>query len=215
VLTVSEFTRTEIVERYGVDADRVVVTHNGVDARFTPDGPTPDRGPYLLFVGALQPRKDLPTALEALALLPDAPPLVVVGPTRRGAAELSATIDRLGLGARVELLGHVGDDELVTLYRGAEALVFPSRFEGFGLPVVEAMASGTPVVTTTATALPEIAGDAAVLVPPADPRALAEGIEQALSNYESLRPAGLARAADFRWDALAATTRTVYEEALS
>lgn len=215
VLTVSEFTKADLVERYGVDPARVVVTHNGVDPAFRPDGPRPDRPPYLLFVGALQPRKDLVTALEALARLPHAPPLVVVGPAKRRTDQVEAALDRLRLRARVELVGHVPADELAALYRGAEALVFPSLFEGFGLPVLEAMASGTPVVTTTTSALPEVAGDAAVLVPPSDAAALAEGIEQALSRAPELRAAGLARAASFRWDALAATTRRVYEEVLS
>lgn len=215
VLTVSEFTKADIVERYGVAPERVVVTHNGVDPAFTPDGPRPDRPPYLLFVGALQPRKDLVTALEALARLPDAPPLVVVGPAKRRTDQVEAALDRLHLRDRVELVGHVPFEELTALYRGAEALVFPSLFEGFGLPVLEAMASGTPVVTTTTSALPEVAGDAAVLVPPSDPAALADGIDRALRDGAALRTAGLARAATFRWDALAATTRQVYEEVLS
>lgn len=214
VLTVSEFTKTDIVERYGADPDRVVVTHNGVDPRFSPDGAVARREPYLLFVGALQPRKDLVTALEALARLPDAPPLLVVGPAKRRAGEVDAAIDRLGLRSRVELLGHVDADQLAALYRGAAALVFPSRFEGFGLPVLEAMASGAPVVTTTASALPEVAGDAAVLVPPRDPAALAEGIDRALGNAAVLRAAGLARARQFSWGALAARTLEVYEEVL-
>jgi glycosyltransferase involved in cell wall biosynthesis len=215
VLTVSEFTKLDIVERYGVAPDKVVVTHNGVDPAFSPEGPRPDRAPYLLFVGALQPRKDLVTALEALARLPEAPPLVVVGPVKRRVDQIEAALDRLQLRDRVELVGHVAVDELRALYRGAEALVFPSLFEGFGLPVLEAMASGTPVVTTTTSALPEVAGDAAVLVPPSDPAALAEGIARALTDGVALRAAGLARAATFRWDALAATTRGVYEEVLS
>ncbi|HEX4868978.1 MAG TPA: glycosyltransferase family 1 protein, partial [Acidimicrobiales bacterium] len=214
VLTVSETTRQDIVERYRVLEDRVIVTHNGVDARFHPDGPRIPRDPFLLFVGALHPRKGLTTALEALALLPDAPPLVVVGPPKHGAPAVDAAIDRLGLRGRVELAGHVDDEQLACLYRSAEAFVFPSLFEGFGLPVVEAMASGTPVVTTTAGALPEVAGDAAVLVPPADSEALAAGIEAARRDHDALRTAGLANAARFRWDALAARTAEVYREVL-
>jgi glycosyltransferase involved in cell wall biosynthesis len=215
VLTVSETTRRDIIERYRVPAERVVVTHNGVDGRFRPEGPRVDRGPFLLFVGALHPRKGLVTALEAMAQLPDAPPLLVVGPAKHGAAEVKAAVDRLGLDGRVELVGHVDDDDLARLYRSAEAFVFPSRFEGFGLPVVEAMASGTPVVTTTAGSLPEVAGDAAVLVPPGDAAALATGIEQTLSEAAARRVAGLANAQRFRWDVLAARTAEVYAEVLA
>lgn len=214
VLTVSETTRRDIVERYRVAPERVVVTHNGVDERFRPDGPRLDRSPFLLFVGALHPRKGLPTALEALARLPDAPPLLVVGPAKHGAPAVEAAVARLGLEHRVELVGHVDDAELARLYRSAEAFVFPSLFEGFGLPVVEAMASGTPVVTTTAGSLPEVAGGAAVLVPPGDPAALADGIEQALTDPSSWHAAGLANAARFRWDALAGRTADVYREVL-
>jgi len=214
VLTVSETTRRDLVERYGVPAERVVVTHNGVDPRFRPDGARVDRDAFLLFVGALHPRKGLLTALEAMARLPEVPPLVVVGPPKHGASAVEAAVSRLGLEGRVELTGHVGHDELAALYRSAEAFVFPSLFEGFGLPVVEAMASGTPVVTTTAGSLPEVAGDAAVLVPPGDPEALAAGIETALRDGPSLRTAGLANAARFRWADLAARTADVYREVL-
>lgn len=214
VLTVSETTRRDIVERYGVPEQRVVVTHNGVDARFRPDGPRIPRDAFLLYVGALHPRKGLTTALEALARLPDAPPLVVVGPPKHGAPAVDAAIERLGLRGRVELTGHVDDEQLARLYRSAEAFVFPSLFEGFGLPVVEAMASGTPVVTTTAGSLPEVAGDAAVLVPPGDAEALAAGIEVARRDRDALGAAGLANAGRFRWDALAARTAEVYREVL-
>lgn len=214
VLTVSETTRADLVERYAVPAERVVVTHNGVDPRFRPDGPRVSREPFLLFVGALHPRKGLLTALEAMARLPDAPPLVVVGPPKHGAPAVEAAVARLGLEGRVELTGHVDHAELAALYRSAAAFVFPSLFEGFGLPVVEAMASGTPVVTTTAGSLPEVAGDAAVLVPPGDPEALAAGIREALRDGPALAAAGVANAARFRWADLAARTADVYREVL-
>ena len=214
VLTVSETTRRDLVERYRVPSERVVVTHNGVHHRFRPDGPRLERPPFLLFVGALHPRKGLVVALEALARLPDAPPLLVVGPAKHGAPAVEAAVARLGLERRVELVGHVDDDELARLYRSASAFVFPSLFEGFGLPVVEAMASGTPVVTTTAGSLPEVAGGAAVLVAPGDPAALADGIERALADAPDRRAAGLANATRFRWDALAERTAAVYREVL-
>ena len=121
-------------------------------------------------------------------------------------------VERLGLSERVEWTGHVERDELAALYRGAACLVFPSRYEGFGLPVVEAMASGTPVVATTAGAIPEVAGDAAVLVEPGDPVALAGGIERALADRERLVAAGLERARRYSWAETARQTLEVYRE---
>jgi alpha-1,3-rhamnosyl/mannosyltransferase len=125
-----------------------------------------------------------------------------------------AAVRRLGLEQRVELAGHVEREELAALYRGAECLVFPSRYEGFGLPVLEAMASGTPVVAAATGAVSEIAGGAAVLVEPADPAALAEGIERALADRERLVEAGLERASGFSWTETARRTLAVYRELL-
>ena len=121
-------------------------------------------------------------------------------------------MQRLGLERRVDFRGHVERDELAALYRGAQLLVFPSRYEGFGLPVLEAMASGTPVVATRAGAVPEVAGDAAVLVDPGDPAALAAGMERALAERERLAAAGLERARMFSWAETARRTLEVYRE---
>jgi glycosyltransferase involved in cell wall biosynthesis len=213
VLAVSELTKRDLVELYDIPAEKIVVTPNGVDPAFTPDGPSPDGEPYTLFVGALQPRKDATAAIEALSLLGNgAPRLVLVGPDKGGRATAEATATRLGLTDRVELRGHVPQEELAALYRGAACLVFPSRYEGFGLPVLEAMASGTPVVATTAGALPEIAGDAAILVEERNPVALAGGIERALADRERLRAAGLERAKRYSWAETARRTLAVYRE---
>ncbi|MGH2922129.1 MAG: glycosyltransferase family 4 protein, partial [Gaiellaceae bacterium] len=163
-------------------------------------------------VGAIQPRKDPVAALEALALLNGDLRLVVVGPEKRGGDQVREAIGRLGLENMVELAGHVERDELADLYRGAACLVFPSRYEGFGLPVVEAMASGTPVVAVRAGAVPEVAGDAAVLVEPGDPVALAGGIERALADRERLIAAGLKRARRYTWAETARQTLAVYRE---
>ena len=122
------------------------------------------------------------------------------------------TIARLGLERRVELLGHVEKTKLAELYRGAACVVLPSRYEGFGLPVVEAMACGTPVVATRAGSIPEVAADAAVLVEPGDPVALAEGVERALAERETLVAAGFERARAFSWPATARATLDVYRE---
>jgi glycosyltransferase involved in cell wall biosynthesis len=212
VLAVSEWTKRDLVERYGVSEEKVVVTPNGVDEIFRPNGGAPERAPYALFVGAIQPRKDPLTALRALALLDGDLGLIVVGPEKRGADEVRTAVRTLGLTSRVEFAGHVEHDELAALYRGAACLVFPSRYEGFGLPMLEAMASGTPVVAAATGALPEIAGGAAVLVEPADPAALAGGIERALADRERLVAAGLERARLFRWDETARRTLDVYRE---
>jgi glycosyltransferase involved in cell wall biosynthesis len=214
VLTGSNWTKRDLVERYGIDERRIVVTPYGVDPIFRPDGPKHDGSPYALFVGAIQPRKDPLTALEALARTNGDLRLVLTGPEKRGGGELRAAIDRLGLGGRVELTGHVSLDELASLYRGAACFVYPSRYEGFGLPVLEAMASGTPVVATTAGAVPEVAGDAAVLVEPGDPAALAAGIERALADRDGLVARGLERARQFSWAETARLTLETYRELL-
>jgi glycosyltransferase involved in cell wall biosynthesis len=214
VLTVSEQTKRDIVELYHLDEAKIVVTPNGVDARFRPDGDRNGTEPYLLFVGALQARKDPVTAIEALSLVDAGLRLVLVGPDKGAERQSRQAVSRLRLNGRVEFTGHVEMDELASLYRAAEALVFPSRYEGFGLPVVEAMASGTPVVAAAAGAVPEVAGDAAILVEPGDPVALAGGIERALADRERLVRAGLERAKRYSWARMAEQTLAVYRELL-
>ena len=214
VIAVSERTKQDLVERYGVADDTVSVVSNGVDDGFTPDGPARDGPPYLLFVGALHARKDPLGAIEALSLADSDLRLVLVGPDKGAATEARRLVARLGLDHRVEFAGHVEKPALAALYRGAKALVFPSRYEGFGLPVLEAMASGTPVVATSAGAIPEVAGDAAVLVEPGDAVALAGGIERALADRERLVRAGLERARLFSWTETAQRTLAIYRELL-
>jgi len=209
VLTVSERTKRDLVGLYDLPPERVVVTPNGVDPAFGPgDGIRDDSSqggsrPYVLAVGAIQERKNQAAALVAAR---DAGlELVVVGPTKdaRLAEELRAG------GARLE--GYVPTERLAALYRGAACLVQPSRHEGFGLPVVEAMASGTPVVTVADPALVEVAGDAALVVPE---ESLADGIRRALEDRERLAAAGLERARAFSWEATARATVQVYVEVL-
>ena len=203
VLTVSERTKRDLVEHYGIPPERVVVTPNGVDPAFHPATQTAAARPYALAVGAIQERKNQRAALAAAR---DAGlELVVVGPVKdeRAAAEL-----REG-GARLE--GYVEVERLAELYRGAACLVQSSRYEGFGLPVVEAMASGTPVVMVPDPALVEVAGEAAVVVPEAE---LAAGIRRAVEERDTLAAKGLERARAFTWEAAARTTVTAYVEAL-
>jgi alpha-1,3-rhamnosyl/mannosyltransferase len=213
ILTVSERTKRDLVELYGVAPERVVVTPNGVDPAFAPhalaqraavrESDTVSLAPYALSVGAVQERKN---QLAALAAAREAGlELVVAGPTKddRVAAKLRAG------GARLE--GYVSTGRLADLYRGAACLVQSSRHEGFGLPVVEAMASGTPVVTVPDPALVEVAGDAAVVV---DEPHLGDGIRRALAERDRLSAAGLRRAEEFTWEATAHATVRVYLEAL-
>jgi len=213
VIAVSARTKRDLVEHYDVDERKIAVIPNGVDDVFSPDGRVgDDETPFLLFVGALQPRKDPLVAIEALSLADSELRLVLVGPDKGAAAEARRAVARLGLNGRVEFTGHVEKPALATLYREAEALVFPSRYEGFGLPVLEAMASGTPVVATSAGAIPEVAGDAAILVDAGDPVALAGGIERALADRERLSHAGLERARLYSWRETARRTLAVYRE---
>jgi glycosyltransferase involved in cell wall biosynthesis len=202
VLAVSQRTKDDLVELYGLEPHRVVVTLHGVDPSFSPGPSGPDS--YLLFVGAVQHRKNPLAAAEAASQV--GLRLVVVGPSRDDA--LVHALERRGADVR----GYVSKDELVELYRGAAALVLPSRYEGFGLPVLEAMASGTPVVAAPDAALREIADDAAVFVEPAD---LAAGIRRALDDRDRLVTAGLRRAAHFSWDETARRTLAVYREVLA
>jgi glycosyltransferase involved in cell wall biosynthesis len=200
VFTVSERTKADLVELYRVPAERIVVTPNGVDPAFSPG---PGSHDYVLAVGAVQRRKNQLAALEAASEV--GLPLVVVGPEKDPA--LAAEL-RSG-GARLE--GFVPIDRLAELYRGAACLVQSSRFEGFGLPVVEAMASGTPVVAVDDPALREVGASAAVLVPE---DGLAEGVRTALGERERLVAAGLERARAFSWRAAAERTLAVYREIL-
>ena len=200
VLTVSERTKADLVELYGVPAERVVVTPNGVDPVFSPG---PGAHDYVLSVGAIQARKNQLAALEAASEA--SLPLVVVGPEKDAA--VAEELRRRG--ARLE--GYVDVARLAELYRGAACLVQSSRFEGFGLPVLEAMASGTPVVTVPDPALLEVAGGAAVV---AEDGRLADGIRTALAERERLAAAGLERARAFTWRATAERTLAVYREIL-
>ena len=214
VIAVSELTKRDLVEIYRIPEEKIVVVPNGVDPSFRSDGPHP-AGDYALVVGALQPRKEPEAAIEALALLGNGDlRLVFAGPDRGGRAGAERAAERTGLQGRVDFRGYVPQEELAALYRGAACLVFPSRYEGFGLPVLEAMASGTPVVATSAGALPEVAGDAAILVDERDPAALAGGIERALADRDRLVAAGLERAKLYSWTETARRTLAVYRELL-
>ena len=201
VIAVSEFTKREVVELVGVPAERVRVVPNAVDERFVADGDA-ERGDYVLAVGTLEPRKNLLRLAEA---------------TRRLGVELRVAgargwgdVDVGGNGVR--WLGEVRDAELPRLYRGALCFAYPSLYEGFGIPVLEAMRCGVPVVTSAGTAMEEVADGAAELVDPRDVTSIAAGIERAIARREELRARGLERASAYTWRAAAEATVAVYRE---
>jgi glycosyltransferase involved in cell wall biosynthesis len=221
VITVSETSRRDLIERYGVPASRVVAIYNGVASRFLdcferdPE-PIGDRPVRVLALGTLQPRKNLDRLMTAVRRASFVRPidLRVVGPDGYQAGVIRA---RLSGSAGVEVVGYVSDDSLVDEYRRADMLVYPSIYEGFGLPVVEAMACSTPVITSTGGSLPEIAGGAAVIVDPLDEVAIAEAILRLADDVRLRRDLvakGRARARRFSWADSAAHHLDVYRRAV-
>jgi glycosyltransferase involved in cell wall biosynthesis len=230
VIAVSEATRAELLARYRLPAEKVHVVPEAAAPHFAPPPPAEIArvraryrlaGPYVLFVGLLEPKKNLGALLAAVARCRasggwGAARLALAGEAGWGDG-LPAHVSRLGLDDAVSFLGPVPDGELPALYAGAEAFVFPSLWEGFGLPVLEAMAAGAPVVASRRGALPEVAGDAAVLTEP-EPAPLAEALARVLGDAglrERLRAAGLERARAFSWQRTAAETLAVYRAALA
>ena len=189
----SDFTARDVEERLGVPRERIRVARPGVDERYRADGARGDLGrPYLLTVATLEPRKNLATLVAAYRLLDGDHALAIVGAAGWGDQPL---LEQPG----IVRLGYVSDDELAQLYRGATAFVFPSRFEGFGIVVLEAMASGVPCVVSSHPSLDEASGDAAVRVDPESPEAIAAGIGEALAMREALVARGLQHASRFTW----------------
>jgi glycosyltransferase involved in cell wall biosynthesis len=202
VLAVSEFTASELETLLRIPRDAIRVTPNAVDATFSPDGERA-AGDYILSVGTLEPRKNLLRTIEAAARL--GIELHVVGARGWGGVEAH--------GAHVRWLGEISDEELAREYRGALCVAYPSLYEGFGIPVLEAMACGTPVVTARGGATEEVAGGAAVLVDPLDVTSIADGITAAIGRADDLRARGLERARAFSWDETAQKTLAAYREA--
>jgi glycosyltransferase involved in cell wall biosynthesis len=205
----SRFTADDVERTLGFPGERIVVAHPGVHRRFQPQGPRRNfGGPYLFTAATLEPRKNLDTLLATFARLREKRPelrLVIAGPAGWGARVVEAE--------GVHALGYVDDDALPALYRGAEAFVFPSLFEGFGIPIVEAMASGAPVVVSSHPSMDEASGDAAVRVDPQSPEAIAAGIERAVAEREARVPRGFGHAARFMWRACGEAMLRGYESA--
>ena len=197
VFAVSEFTKREAVELLGVPEELVTVIGNAIEPVFSPEGPAAE-GDYVLAVGTLEPRKNLRRVAEAAARV--GAELRVAGARGWGDVETPGWV------------GEVSDEELAALYRGARVLAFPSLYEGFGIPVLEAMACGAPVVTSRGDATEEVAGAAAVLVDPFDVEAIAAGIEEASARRSELRALGLERARTFTWASVADRVESVWRE---
>ena len=192
----SSYTGRDVERRLGVAAERIHVARPAPKAIFRQDGPAADLGvPYVLTVATLEPRKNLQVLVEAQRLLGRELELAVVGGEGWGEQPL---LD----GAGIRRLGFVSDEELARLYRGAAVAAYPSRFEGFGIPVIEAMACGVPVVVSSHESLDEASGDAALRADPDDPTAFAAALQRALAERERLVPLGLAHAASFSWRAV-------------
>ena len=231
VITVSATTRDDLIATVGADPERIRVIHNGVDQAFSrrlppeeitqrlaPHGIAP---PYLLFLGNPKPHKNLERLLDGYAragrLLAAPPPPLVVAGARDGADALRARADALGIAGSLAVAGWIPDQDLPALYQGATLFTCPSLYEGFGLPVLEAMASGTAVLTSRGSALLEIAGGHADLVDPWDPDDIARGIARCVGDEQHRRrlaEGGPVRAAQFGWERVARATLEVYREAL-
>lgn len=233
VITDSEFSRREIEAAYGIRADRIRVVPLGVGAPFVGSSvatsvgtstvsPTPESdGPLILHVGDLHARRNVGVLVEALALLRQREDalkhtvLVLAGADRGSLPGIRERVEALGLARAVRIVDVVDDEAVVTWLRRASLLAYPSLYEGFGLPALEAMATGTPVVASTAASIPEVVGQAGILVEPTDVRAWYEALVAVLGSAPraaQMREAGVARAATFTWKRTATATREVYRE---
>ena len=232
VITVSQYSKVQIVERLGIASAKVSVIYNGVASRFHPRdrqecAATVSQAlsvhrPYVLYVGNLKPHKNVGSLLRALALLRQRkqadPQLLVVGDDATWKPGLLQECARLGLQDAVRFVAQVSDDLLPVLYAGAELVVQPSTLEGFGLPVLEAMACGTPVVCSRAASLPEVGGDAAEYFDPHSVEEMAAALERVLSSttrQEDLRQKGLLQASRFRWDECVRQHAEIYRRLLA
>jgi glycosyltransferase involved in cell wall biosynthesis len=231
IIAVSQNTRSDLMETFGVDGKKIEVIYNGVEDVFRRRLPEEEierwlhslgiSRPYLLFVGNPKPHKNLDTVVQAYArarqMAPFDAPLICVGNRSGSEFKIRQRAEQLGIGNQVRLLGHVAQEALPAIYQGATLFLYPTLYEGFGLPVVEAMASGTAVITSNTSALKEVAQSYALLVDPLDIPAMAKAIAQCMAEPEhraALARLGLRRAQDFSWEKTARRTLGVYRAVL-
>jgi glycosyltransferase involved in cell wall biosynthesis len=227
VIAISENTKRDVVQQYGIPPDRVDRIYYGTDPIFRPlpAGQVADfrkrRGlpeRFVLFVGTLEPRKNVVRLIEAYARLPrNCPPLLLVGGKGWLYDEIFTRVGELDLTDKVQFVGYVSGEELPWWYNAADLFVYPSVYEGFGLPPLEAMACAVPVISSSVSSLPEVVGEAGLLVDPDDVQALAEAMGQVLADShlrETMRAAGLAQASRFSWQEAARSTVETYRHAL-
>ncbi len=229
ICTVSEFSRNEIASAYRVELDRIRVTYPGVSSRYRPQSAVQSAAvrqkynlprPFFLFVGAWEPRKNIRRLIEAFHIFcrdaPEEYDLLLVGPTGSGEHEVRERIRDFGLEDRVRAPGFVSDEDMPSLYAAAESLVFPSLGEGFGFPMIEAMACGAPVIASRLSCLPEIAGGVALLIDPEDPGDIAHAMQEVIRAEvrADLSRRGLERARVFTWEATARETELAFAAAL-
>jgi glycosyltransferase involved in cell wall biosynthesis len=229
IITVSEASKRDILQYFRIPPEKIEVIYNGIDERFwiPPSEDEMERvrqryqltDPFILYAGNIRPHKNLERLIDAFQQLRrsgfDQLKLLIIGDEISKYATLRRAVHRHKLYKHVRFLGFVPDHTLAALYRLAAVFVFPSLYEGFGLPPLEAMASGTPVVTSNVSSLPEVVGDAALLVDPYDTEAIAGAVRMALTDEKlraDLRARGLARAREFSWASAAARVREIYEE---
>lgn len=227
LLAISESTRQDAIRLLGVSPAKITTTPLGISADFRPVGDARQLeivrqryhlpAEFILYVGLVEPRKNLPILLEAYRQLMERcvpPALVIVGRLGWMYAEVFQQVEHLSLGERVFFAGYVAPSDLPIVYNLASLFVYPSKYEGFGLPPLEAMACGTPVITTAVSSMPEIAGDAALLVPPGEVDPLVDAMQSALADdalRQEMKRRGLERATLFSWERTARETLQVYE----
>lgn len=228
IIAVSQATANDLMAMLEVPAERIDVVHNGVDPRFRPASEAVQSAarakyvlaePYVLYVGTIEPRKNLPRLIDAWSSAAGSggPLLAIAGRLGWKTEAVQQAVARSPHGNRVRFLGHVPPEDLPALMSAAEVFAYPSLYEGFGIPVAEAMACGTPVLTSNTSSLPEVAGDAAILVDPEDTIAIAAGLEKLLSSESlrsDLRDRGLRRAIRLSWDLAARKTLETYRRAI-
>jgi glycosyltransferase involved in cell wall biosynthesis len=222
VICISEATLSDLKAEFRLDRSRILVIHEGVGGSFHPHPKRElDRvqaayalpSGYILYLGTTKPHKNLPRLIDALARLHPCPPLVIAGDEDSRYKETRRLVERMGMGNRVRFTGAVKEDDLPALYSGARAFVFPSLYEGFGLPVLEAMACGVPVACSGIPSLRETAGDAALFFDPQDQDSIAAALERLLTDEllcSDLQTRGLRRSAELSWDVAAQKTLEAY-----